>query len=803
MNSLCTGDTSTSTEQSIPSAIVDISEVAAEVQLDETPVALDEVADNNADVPQQEDFVECSEQEGMAVEREEESSGAVLQAEASGEVAVAVPADIEPFEDQSGLSIAEVVEGHVIEQLPEPVDADAPAEVATIEEKPSGSKVAVGVAEGTMTPVEDATEEGLVAIEETSTTPEATTLTPVQVIAKETPTIPEATQACVVEVSPVVVEEVPAFQAESYAPGSAAEFEKAPEVAREVFTATEVIPAPMTDSESLVAEVVSTPSEISIANDGPEGIVEDAPRKDAPSSVGTEHEEMTVLSEGDSPATIEQGVLEEPEVAFRQLTPTVEAELTDVAAPSAPAVEVPVTDEAPALVEEVAQMVEEIPADIASSEIPTTIETPSPSVDEVETVDGSLSAEQPCVPIDEPLAALDEAPEVVEEVLPIGGEFSPPVEQATVPPGSPSRSEESPLVDGEEPGVIEQESTIDEIVEDQTAVVEQASTLAGEAPVVIEVESRIVEGESPASETDTPVVGEPSVVFEEKPEVIQTIGENAPAPEEAPVVEESPAILEEMATPIQEASTSAEQAVETDAGLFIDEKATEVVEGATDIHQEVPTMLDIAEQSALDVGNPPAPTEDPAAGLEGISFSVEEPTVVDDPPVIEDVPSALANELPIVEAVLVEEVDAPGLEGVHGEEPDFVTGDVAADITEEPIEVPAAGETAGDGSSHDATVQLSSEVETPTVEVNNTMDDPQTNNKDHIVHESLPPIVSFSSPEICVASSTDEPPSANEPPPKTNEPVVTVLNGDNDNVKLETDETSTSYYDPHFVRTMF
>jgi hypothetical protein len=67
--------------------------------------------------------------------------------------------------------------------------------------------------------------------------------------------------------------------------------------------------------------------------------------------------------------------------------------------------------------------------------------------------------------------------------------------------------------------------------------------------------------------------------IEETSEVIQTVGEDAPAPEEPPVVEESLAILEEMATPIQEPSTSAEQAVETNAGLSIDEKATEVVEG--------------------------------------------------------------------------------------------------------------------------------------------------------------------------------------------------------------------------------
>jgi hypothetical protein len=40
---------------------------------------------------------------------------------------------------------------------------------------------------------------------------------------------------------------------------------------------------------------------------------------------------------------------------------------------------------------------------------------------------------------------------------------------------------------------------------------------------------------------------------------------------------------------------------------------------------------------------------------------VEAPTGVDDLAVIEDVPSALANELPIVEAVLVEEVDVPVL----------------------------------------------------------------------------------------------------------------------------------------------
>jgi hypothetical protein len=64
--------------------------------------------------------------------------------------------------------------------------------------------------------------------------------------------------------------------------------------------------------------------------------------------------------------------------------------------------------------------------------------------------------------------------------------------------------------------VIEHESTvIDEIVEDQTAVVEQASTPAGEAPMVIEVGSVVVEGESPSSETDTTLV-EPPVVFEDR-----------------------------------------------------------------------------------------------------------------------------------------------------------------------------------------------------------------------------------------------------------------------------------------------
>ena len=769
----------------------------------------------------------------MAVEREEESSGAVLQPEASGEVAVAVPADSEPFEDQSGLSVATVVEEHVTEQLPVPVNADedVPAEVAIhvlVEEKPSGPKVAIGVAEdafallgeGTTTLVEDATEESLVTIEETPTFSEATTLAPVQVAAEETPTIPEATQASVAEVSPVVVEEAPTVQAESYIPESIAELEKAPEVAREVLPATEVVPAPITDSESLVAEVASTPAEISaesVAKEGPEGDVEDAPGEDIPISVEAEHEEVTA---GDPPATIEQGSLEELEVAVQQLTPAVEAEITNLEAPSAPVAEVPVSEEAPVVVEEVAQIVEGIPADTASSEeIPTRVETSSLPVDEVETVDGSSTAEQPCVPIDEPPAALDEAPEVVEEVSPIVGEFAPPVEQADVveePPTSPSRSEEPPLVDGGEPGVIEQESTdIDEIVEDPTAVVEQASTPVGEAPTVIKEESVVVEEEFPASETDITLVEEPSVVFEETSEVIQTsetIGEEAPA-EESPVIEDSPAVLEEMATPIQELSTSAEQVVETDAGLSIDEKAPEVVEGTTDIHKEALTTPDVAEQSVADVGDPPVPIEEPAAGVEEISSSVEEPTVVDDPSAIEDVPSAISNELPIAEAVLVEEVDV--LEGVHGEEQDFVTGD---DAPVDLIEEPAAGETAGDEPSHDVTVQLPSEMGPPTVEVGDTTDDPQTKDKNPIVHEPLPLTVSTSSPEIplatsnetdkSVASSTDEPPSTtstneppstNESPPETNEPVVTTLN--RDNVKFETDETGASY-EPHFVRSI-
>lgn len=408
-----------------------------------------------------------------------------------------------------------------------------------------------------------------------------------------------------------------------------------------------------------------------------------------------------------------------------------------------------------AVVEEVAQIVEEAPAAtdevVPSEEVLTIIETLSEQVDEGEIVAESSSAMQPPMPIDEPPVPLEDVPGVVEEVCTNVEGSSPSDEQKAVAVDESStshpRSTEPPVL---EPEVIEEESAAIDVA---PLTVEKAP--ADEALATFEEEPTVVKEAISASETDTTPLQEPSAILEGTPEIAQTsvtIVEDVPANEESGAVVGNQVVLEETTTPFQEPSTPTEEEVLTNEGVSVAPEVPKIYEVVTSDDTEPPIHVEAT--SGL--------VQESTAAVE--ETFIDEP-VIDDLPVIEDAPSALANEHLIVES--------------EHKEPD-IPKDTVVDSTEVP-----AGET-GD---------IVPEVALPTADT-----DTYGRLRDEEVVDPEPfvavvstsdPVYSSATGEPAISNETDEsvPPSANE---ALLEPDITDVNRDKDNVESATDETGTS-----------